>query len=260
MKALSKSELELKAPAVFAASRDETRTSERYQSISTVEAIDFLNGEGYLVTDANQMFARKKDNRFTRHVVMLTHEDHMKSEGKLETIPRVMLFNSHNGTTALKLQAGFYRFVCSNGIIVGETTAQFKLRHSLSANEVLNDQLQHVAAVAKESGDLIEKWKARKLSKGAMQAFAQEAIGIRVRGGESASYYEPEKILEARREEDEGSDLWTVFNRVQENLVRGGVEGIRESGRIVTLRPLTNIRRNTEFNQNLWDLAKKAAA
>lgn len=253
MKALTKAELQTRAPAVFSVGRDETRTSDRYAPMSTLDAIGFLKNEGYSVTDANQMFARKKDNAFTRHVVMLTHADHMKAEGKLDVIPRIMLFNSHNGTTALKLQAGFFRFVCANGLIVGDQVFQSRLRHSAPSVDVLNEQLQHVAGVARESGDLIERWKAKKLTTGAMDAFAREALKIRVRG--EPNDYDTKLVLEAKRDEDDSNDLWSVFNRVQENLVKGGVSGARESGRVVTLRPLNNIRRNTEFNQGLWNLA-----
>lgn len=261
MKSMTTAQIKIAAPAALAVGRDETRTTDAYAPLSTRDAIKFLAGEGYAVTGAKQMFARKKDNNYTRHMVMLTHEDHMGDDVKgMEVAPRILLSNSHNGTTALKLQAGFFRFVCSNGLIVGDTVSMVKLRHNAPALDILNEQLQHTAAICKQSGDTIEQWKKRKMTKAQQQTFAQKAINLRTRSEDAASFYEPEAVLHARRDADLGDDLWTVFNRVQENLIQGGVTGLRSTGRVVTLRSLTNIRRETEFNQALWNLAAKVAA
>lgn len=259
MKILTKKEIQAVAPAAFELGRDEKRTSEKYQTLHTSEVIKFMGNEGYKVTGAQQMYAFKKDNRFTRHLILFTHEEFLGEDGgNLDVVPRVLMFNSHNGTTALKLQTGFYRFVCANGLIVGDTTSLVKLRHSANGLDLLNDQLQHSAQVARNSGNLIEKWKNKTLSPGAMETFAQEAVKLRTRS--ESSVYDAASVLEPRREEDDKNDLWTVFNRVQENLMQGKIRGEKESGRLVTLRPLTNIRRSTEFNQALWSLAEKVAA
>lgn len=261
MKAMTREQLAKLSPAAIAVGSDETRTSGRYGFVSTLSAIEFLENEGFHVTGASQMFARKKDNRFVRHVVTMTHDNDLKADDQgAEAIPQILLFNSHNGTTALKLQTGFFRFVCANGLIVGETMSEVKMRHSSSIHDLLADQLSAYAAQTQESVQLIDRWKTKKLTAGAMDAFAKRAAEIRVAGGNEASYYEPREILKPRRDDDDNNSLWSVFNRVQENLVKGGIQGQRESGRLVTLRPLTNIRKNTEFNQQLWKLAEEVGA
>jgi hypothetical protein len=53
--------------------------------------------------------------------------------------------------------------------------------------------------------------------------------------------------------------LWSTFNRVQENTIRGGVEGLSRSGRSATSRPLSDITRSVDYNQQLWSLADEVA-
>ena len=63
------------------------------------------------------------------------------------------------------------------------------------------------------------------------------------------------QVLNARRFEDRSDDLWTTFNRVQENLTRGGLHGRSRSGRAMSTRPVTGIDQNVKLNRALWVLA-----
>ena len=53
-------------------------------------------------------------------------------------------------------------------------------------------------------------------------ALASHALVLRY-GGLDTAPVEPETLLQPRRPEDVGPDLWTTMNRVQEHLVRGVV-------------------------------------
>lgn len=258
MKKLTNNQIAKLAPAAFEAGRDETRTSDRYHTISTAETIKFLRNEGYHVTDAKQMFAPKKDNRFTRHCLIFTHSDFLDGDKKgLEAIPRIIVLNSNNGTTSLRLEAGFFRFVCANGLIVGRKTHQTRIRHNVKRAEGLVEQLENVHSSLEDSVAVIDQWRKVKLSRAKAEQFALRAAQLRT--GDENPCYKPEDILIIRRDEDEGNDLWHIFNTVQENLAQGHVRGVSANGRQVSLRPLTSIRKNTEFNQSLWDLAVEAA-
>ena len=78
----------------------------------------------------------------------------------------------------------------------------------------------------------------------------------------------PEQLLDIRRNEDDGASLWTVFNRAQENLIRGGlpgqarrtVDGETVLGRRTTTRPLAGVRTSVGLNRGLWELTAQAAA
>jgi hypothetical protein len=58
-------------------------------------------------------------------------------------------------------------------------------------------------------------------------------------------------------------DLWTTFNKVQENVVRGGLRGVRrdETGRSrrVRSRAINGIDQHIRLNQALWTLSQHMA-
>ncbi len=72
---------------------------------------------------------------------------------------------------------------------------------------------------------------------------------------------EPSTLLEVRRVEDIAHDLWTVLNRCQENLVRGGLSDVRRDrkGHLRSLRGLRGIDSKVSLNQALWGLAEATA-
>ena len=59
------------------------------------------------------------------------------------------------------------------------------------------------------------------------------------------------------------ADLWTTFNVVQENIIRGGLRGRKRgsNGRMrnMTTRPVKALDRNIKLNQALWVLTEKMA-
>ena len=76
------------------------------------------------------------------------------------------------------------------------------------------------------------------------------------------------QLLTCRRYDDLDRDLWTLFNRVQENLIRGGLSGIRrrnEDGVMIlnskprTMRGIRSGDRSIELNADLWRLADSFA-
>ncbi|MGP2417322.1 DUF932 domain-containing protein, partial [Pantoea ananatis] len=68
-----------------------------------------------------------------------------------------------------------------------------------------------------------------------------------------------ENIIHPRRWHDKGTDLWTAFNIVQENLVKGGLSGRTEKGKRTTTRPVNGIDGDIKLNQALWKMAEEFA-
>ncbi|MCY1297040.1 hypothetical protein D9M70_464620 [compost metagenome] len=64
------------------------------------------------------------------------------------------------------------------------------------------------------------------------------------------------QVLMPRRVDDRGSDLWSTFNRIQENLVKGGLNGRSAHGRRQSTRPVQGIDQNLRLNRALWMLAE----
>jgi len=53
--------------------------------------------------------------------------------------------------------------------------------------------------------------------------------------------------------------VWTTFNRIQENVVRGGLHGRSANGRRMSTREVTAIDGNVKLNRALWTLAERMA-
>ena len=66
--------------------------------------------------------------------------------------------------------------------------------------------------------------------------------------------------MTVRRPEDLGDDLYTITNRVQEHLCRGGANRRGADGRLTRMRRITSIKREIELNSQLWDLATEVIA
>ena len=63
------------------------------------------------------------------------------------------------------------------------------------------------------------------------------------------------QILMPRRHDDDRRDLWSVFNRTQENLIKGGLTGRSANGCRQSTRPVQGIDQNLRLNRALWLLA-----
>jgi hypothetical protein len=68
------------------------------------------------------------------------------------------------------------------------------------------------------------------------------------------------QMLAIRRVEDSGSDLWSVFNRVQENLLNGGILTVtpKDNGKVrrSRSRAIRSIDQNLVVNKMLWSLTE----
>ena len=89
----------------------------------------------------------------------------------------------------------------------------------------------------------------------AEEQFQMAQAGKVARWG-AASEIDSRELLNPRRQEDIGSDLWTVFNRVQENGTRGGFQVPDVNGRLRRVRERRNIVADVTWNQGLWELTQ----
>jgi hypothetical protein len=102
--------------------------------------------------------------------------------------------------------------------------------------------------------------KALELQTEEQQAFATAALTLRY--GERTEGEPPVPITagqlnEPRRIEDAGFSLWTTFQRVQENALRGGLLGRTAQGRRMHTREVASIDRGVGLNRALWVLAEE---
>src|SRR3546814_20118663 len=80
-------------------------------------------------------------------------------------------------------------------------------------------------------------------------------VSLVARYGEDESPLRPEQIIEPRRREDVGDSLWATFNVIQENVIRGGLQGRKRNadGRIrrAQTRAINGIDHHVWANRSL---------
>ena len=180
--------------------------------------------------------------------------------------------NSHDGTSAYKLIAGLYRLICSNGMMVsdGEIDAVNVTHKGNIVGEVIEGSHRLIADTQKALGT-VQKWQQLQLTDGEQHVFASAAHTLRFADADGkvtspiGVAIPADRLLEARRYQDNGNDLWRTFNRIQENTIAGGLRGIQrdETGRRVrrvSTRQVKGIDADVRLNRSLWTLAERMAA
>ncbi len=236
------------APSIFAGEMHESR-SKRYSFIPTIQVIEGLRSEGFLPFSVCQSKSRiEGKSEFTKHMIRLRQQDHILASEANE----IILINSHDGTSSYQMLAGMFRFVCQNGMVTGDTVEDIRVQHRgnivdncIEAAYTIVNQFQ----IANES---MGAMKEIQLSRPEQEVFAHAALALKYGDEQPIT---PRQILLPKRLDDGNDSLWTKFNVVQENLMRGGQHGRASSGRRVTTRPVQSIDNNVKLNKALWILA-----
>lgn len=228
------------------------KMSEKYVHIKTSDILSRFQDRGWMVSSVNAA-RHSKTPQFSRHAIRLRHRD-FQSLDLDSVIPELIVLNSHNGSWALRIALGMFRMVCSNGMVAGSVWEGVSLKHYNIKN--LEEKIEQVTG---QMGDLsnklagsIKEFQEVELPYKEQLDFAEKAIGIR--WGDKTPV-KAEQLLEARREADKGTNLWKVFNRVQEHLTQGGFNGMASNGRLLGIKPVKNVKRDFKFNSRLFDLA-----
>lgn len=256
--ALSTEALHQSAPSVFA-QRPAPGLSTRYTFVPTSEIVAGLREANWVPVHVEEQRPRKVERMgFQKHLLRFRQVEQMQNldEWNMELV----LLNSHDAACAYQLHAGIYRRICSNGLVVSEAGFEaLRFRHSgLNPQEVVRASLRVIEFMPQVSRR-IQDFRMRMLTSHEQFAFARAALAVRY---EKDAPIQPGTILQARRAEDLSSDLWTILNRVQEHLIRGGAsDGQRDrNGRLRSVRALRGIDSKVTLNQALWGLADQVIA
>jgi hypothetical protein len=275
------------APSAFATEAHESRSA-RYTYIPTSEVIAGLMREGFqpfMATQSRSRIAGKSE--FTKHMIRFRHPDSFAKIQRVgDSVPEVVLVNSHDGTSAYKLSAGLFRLVCSNGLMVADSTVEMlSVMHKGNiVDQVIEGSFQ-IVSQSEKSLEKSEEWNRLALTAGEQGAFADAARELRFADNEGAiaTPITAAQLLAPRRAEDANGpvswrgelarsgpkqDLWHTLNVVQENVIKGGLHGFqqttdkqtgRRTARRVTTREVKGIDQDVKLNRALWMLAERMA-
>jgi hypothetical protein len=253
---ISKEQVKQVAPSVFTKTGS-SNVSEKYSHIPTERVMDDMSALGWNVVDAKEIKARKNQG-FQKHMLVFTNPEIVINGVDGDTVfPRILLTNSHDGKNAFTFKAGLFRLVCSNGLVIAdEQFGEMKIRHMGYDFEALQKLITDMVEKLPLTVESMNQFKNKQLSEEQKQKFALEALGLRF--DTENKTFNVQDFLTPTRKEDEGSDLWSVFNLVQEKLVNGMFD-YRSASKTRKARRIKNFQQDVALNTDLYKLALQYA-
>ena len=257
MKPLSNIELSSLAPSIFATSPS-FKVSEKYAFIPTIKVVDMFRSNGWYPVEAKESFVRLSHNQgYQKHLIRFRHLSDFLNE-KEEAV-EIVLTNSHNRTSSFIIQAGVFRFICGNGLVVANNIFEkISIRHIGFKEVAVKEAIERIVANTDKINSKIELYKQIELNYTEELSLAKAAKNIRFKPHQEIDIY---TLIQSHRKEDNANDLWTVFNRIQENAIRGGVRGKNIiTNRNFTSKPIKSIDSLIAINEKLFSLTDRFAS
>lgn len=233
--------------------RDNQKINSKEYQIETLDAIEGFQKEGWSINGAYEQ--RGKDRRIQSHMIKMQHPDFgiRNIKGRTEAIATLNISNSCNGSKPMEMDLGAFRQVCSNGLMAHTSYSHEKAQHTqkgfFSLPDIMSRLNSKVSSVMNEFNQLknveLDPAKAMSLAVAAAEARFGKDHGINVA-----------QLLNVVREEDEGNDLWSVYNRIQENVTQSD-RIYNPEGRLITgiNDPYEDKRVNKELFQLVYAYA-----
>ena len=266
---LTKEELKKTCPAAFKTEPTNPKVSNRYVQANTETVVDDLAKLGWYPVQAKQCRTNKKSSGIrSLHMIAFQNPDVKiakidKDGGEIvDSWPRIILTNSHDGFNSFKFLVGMFRLVCSNGLIVGDNEmVNMSIKHINYDFEALRDIVKTAIEQVPNIVCQMNSMKNTILSEDDKIELAKSVVKIR-KGVEDDEKFEIDEetiidILDPQRKEDKGDDLWTVFNICQEKMIKGEYSDIGSNNKPRKQRKITSIKKDIDFNQKLWVIATK---
>ena len=258
-----RSDIKYHAPAVYATGHD---GKSRYTFVSSEKVIEAFGAAGWGVASAQQGNSRiAKRAQHGRHILRFRPRDKdlaMRDlrPGKSGVVyPEIICLNSSDGSSPWRLESGAFSSICENGLWVSVPGFEMAEDAQTRRHRSFDPGLAYAAAERMTGlfGDLkdtVTEMAETQLTPAQREQLATEAWHTRHPDWPALGELKGAPVLlTERRPEDSGSDLWTTYNVIQENCIRGGYR-LRTS----SVAPISSVARTREINAALWANAEKA--
>ena len=262
---LTKDQLKELCPVAFKDAPTNPKVTDKYLFVNTETIVDDLDKLGWKPVSAAMRKSRGKDTIFSKHMVTFQNpEIKITSKDGDNAFPRIIMTNSHDGLQAFKFSVGIFRLVCSNGLVVAdEKFSDFKIRHKGYTFAELRDVVAQAVKDLPNKVEVLNKMRNKILTQDEKQKLALDAMLIRAGitpDSDKAKKFEYdeetiEDILEPKRNEDKGDDLWKVFNVIQEKITQGEFHAALKGAKVRKVRKIKSFEKDLQVNKDLFKLA-----
>jgi len=240
---ISLNSLRERVPAIFTKTPS-PKVSNRYSFADSEYYLQKFIDADWTIHSARQV----SKSEYAPHQVILRNND-IATVGDL--LPQLIFTNSHNGIKKMTMDTGIYRLVCSNGLVVPTSITQsLSIKHidlgDSTTDTIVNSFYEKIPIIMNN----IDRMRNKILTNDEIDNFTYNALQIRFINAVGININD---VVKPSRIEDYSDDLWTVFNVVQEKIIRGGIQlpSKRHS------RPINNFVNDNDINTKLWQLAEQ---
>jgi len=251
-------EMQRRAPALFATTAH-PRMSDRYSFTNTYDIVLAMHNRGYRVVSI-----QGGEKQYKKVMVRMRSTDYdidnlRNSSKSVAYAPELVLLDSHDGSSRIKLCLGVIKFACMNGVIAGDFLySRSYVHYSQDLMSQLRLDLEDVDQHINQLHQRVGAMRSYRTTLAERILLADTAVKKRwgdERDGDFVANVR-DKMLRVRRDADDELDLFTAMNVIQENVLRGGSSYITND-RMQRIRPITQVDRNVHINQALWLCAEQ---
>lgn len=238
-------------------------TTSKYKFQNSSEIVNYIVSQGFQHTSTSFAQVKKIEKAgFQKHVMIFDHSNFMIDDtNRLQ----LLVTNSHDGTGSLKFNLGVFRTVCANGLVVGDSFTEYRVPHrGVLFYDKVKTALSEIILNANQFGTTVKRWQAITLDDNEIEMLGVTALTARIQESLDKKELKLERFSRVdriARIDDAGNNLWNVFNRVQESIMRGNVKYITsdvdQRQKVTKLRAVKSIDKTIELNKQLWNMASQ---
>lgn len=219
--------------------------SPKYRFVSTAEFVQDVEAQGFKLTKLQG----RSPKGTGKHLMVFERDDLKLLNGdKIQ----LLAYTSHDGTSSFKLFLGYYRLVCSNGLMVGTTLEEYRVTHvgyaAQKVQRAIYNCLQSVEQLKRQVQDA-------HISRLGILDQTRIASIVAAEVGASCAL----DLVTSHRGADNEDTAWNVMNRIQENVIQGNFGRKDAEGRLTKARRVTGAASLVKLNRFIWDTVLKAA-
>jgi hypothetical protein len=237
--------------------------SNRFQPIQPSKIADILDSHGFDLVHLKTGRAKSEARRdFQTTIARYRSRDGFEIQG----LGFDIIFKIPHLYGSLLGVLGLFRGTCANQLNVGTHFESVKIKHLGNPMDELNQLIPRLVSQRESLVSLVKSMQQYQMSPENIASLARDVASARLAGTENVIDVNFKDLLHVRRDSDQGADLFTVTNVIQENALR---IGFKYQTRVTDENGLTIVRNNTtrsigpetvraiDLNASIWDSATK---
>jgi len=237
--------------------------SQNYAFIQTAPLIRLVQEYGWKLRSCKTPRVKKAGREgFQKHYLEFVPNNVDTLLARDGETPRIVLINSHDRTSALSFNFGWFRMACENGLYVGDSfLSSFKVYHTgKGLEEKCREAMSEALRRFPEVESVRQRMKQIVLTSDQISQLTiltnRAVCGVRNLNSIESPLYN------IQRQADVGRDLWTVYNVLQEqslSAINGSVVELDANGVIRSrkkkARKVKSLQLDQKINKAVFDEA-----